>query len=137
MNKWHETVQKHRKLICGITFAFTIFFSCFTFPFYNFTHQWSKYTTFINLPLTIMAFSYMGISEAWVLPEFSTGKVVLLNVLLVLLGMSCRYLLEFGEVSNTYNFTPLNSIVHIGVAVATITLAWYIGKSKYYSETEG
>ena len=27
------------------------------------------------------------------------------------LGMVCRYLVEFGEVSNTYNFTPLNIIV--------------------------
>lgn len=35
------------------------------------------------------------------------------NSLYILAGMGCRYLLEFGEVSNTYNFTVPNMIVHV------------------------
>ena len=35
-----------------------------------------------------------------------------------------RYLLEFGEVSNSYNFTVPNMLLHIGVTVTLSTLSW-------------
>ena len=48
-----------------------------------------------------------------------------MNLMLVVAGMGARYLLEFGEVSNTYNFTVLNSTVHIFVTVVLTTITWY------------
>ena len=53
-----------------------------------------------------------------------------LNLLLVLLGMGARYLLEYGEVSNTYNFTLPNMLLHICVAVVLSTLSWLWTKTE-------
>ncbi len=29
------------------------------------------------------------------------------------LGLACRFLLEYGEVSNIYNFTPINTVIFL------------------------
>ena len=57
--------------------------------------------------------------------ESTFGKIFFMNLMLVVAGMGARYLLEFGEVSNTYNFTVLNSTVHIFVTVVLTTITWY------------
>jgi len=57
----------------------------------------------------------------------------LLNTGLVVLGMISRYFLEYGEVSNTYNFTLLNSSVHIVLTVLWSTVNWY----KYRKQFQG
>ncbi len=67
----------------------------------------------------------MGIAEANVFMESTFGKIFFMNLMLVVAGMGARYLLEFGEVSNTYNFTVLNSTVHIFVTVVLTTITWY------------
>ena len=58
------------------------------------------------------------------LPHYGIQLILPLNLLLVLLGMGARYLLEFGEVSNSYNFTVPNMLLHIGVTVTLSTLSW-------------
>ena len=75
--------------------------------------------------IPIAAFWEMGIIEAGLFPDRPVVKMTLLNLGLVLLGMGCRYLLEFGEVSNTYNFNMINSMVHIFATVTLSTLSWY------------
>ena len=52
-------------------------------------------------------------------------QVALLNLGMILLSMLFRYLLEFGEVSNTYNFTAPNIALHI-VATLTISMVSYL-----------
>lgn len=63
-------------------------------------------------------------------PNCKLCHILLLNLLLVLLSMGSRYLLEFGEVSNTYNFTLPNMILHILVTVTLSTLSWVWTVSK-------
>ena len=41
---------------------------------------------------------------------------------MTLLGLACRFLMEFGEVSNTYNFTPPNVALHLSVAAVITAL---------------
>ena len=52
-------------------------------------------------------------------------QVALLHLGMILLSMLFRYLLEFGEVSNTYNFTAPNIALHI-VATLTISMVSYL-----------
>ena len=125
MSKWKNLTNKQRKLLYVIVFVFMILFSCTTFPIYNFTHKISKTLTLINFIIPIAAFGEMGIIEAGLFPDRPVVKMTLLNLGLVLLGMGCRYLLEFGEVSNTYNFNMINSMVHIFATVTLSTLSWY------------
>ena len=40
-------------------------------------------------------------------------------------GMGCRYLLEFGEVSNTYNFTLFNGISYLALIPAGTAMAYH------------
>ena len=48
------------------------------------------------------------------------------NSLYILVGMGCRYLLEFGEVSNTYNFTLPKMIVHVLLINILCLACWYL-----------
>ena len=50
------------------------------------------------------------------LKGWKIGKVLLVNMGVILLGMVLRFFLEFGEVSNTYNFTGPNIVIHIAAA---------------------
>ena len=44
-------------------------------------------------------------------------------------GLACRYLLEFGEVSNTYNFTLPNIALHLTAFTGISSLSWrYVAK---------
>ena len=136
MNKWQEILQKHRMLICTIIFMLMILFSCTTFPFFNFTHEWSKTIRYMNVFITCTAFWVMGTAEAEVMREKSSLTVFVLNLFLVFAGMVARYLLEYGEISNVYNFTMLNSIVHMFIATLVSTAAWGISVAKTRAKGE-
>ncbi|MBQ2412747.1 MAG: hypothetical protein II313_04915 [Anaerotignum sp.] len=50
-------------------------------------------------------------------------------------GMICRYFLEFGEVSNTYNFTLFNIVVYLFIVPVFTLLAYeFMDKAKYKKE---
>ena len=136
MNKWQEILQKHRKFVCTIVFMLMILFSCTTFPFFNFTHEWSKTIRYMNIFITWTAFWVMGTAEAEVLRDKSSLTVLVLNLFLVLAGMGARYLLEYGEISNVYNFTMLNSIVHIFIATLVSTASWGTSVAKLRQKGE-
>ena len=52
------------------------------------------------------------------------GVIILITSITVGLGLLCRYLLEFGEASNIYNFTIPNTLLHVGVFLALTGLTW-------------
>ena len=57
--------------------------------------------------------------------NFSRNKVwrsAALALGMTLLGLACRFLMEFGEVSNTCNFTPPNVALHLSVAAVITAL---------------
>ena len=56
-------------------------------------------------------------------------KITLFNLVIVLAGMVCRYLLEYGEVSNTYNFTIPNILFHIVAALGISIISYIVSKS--------
>lgn len=59
--------------------------------------------------------------------DFQKGYLLVCSygvIALAWAGMGCRYLLEYGEVSNVYNFTPFNVICYLAV-VPTGTLIAY------------
>lgn len=55
-----------------------------------------------------------------------TGNRIYETYTPILVGMGCRYLLEFGEVSNTYNFTVPNMIVHVLLINILCLACWYL-----------
>ena len=50
--------------------------------------------------------------------------VYIATFVLTSIGMVCRYLLEFGEVSNTYNFTLFNIVSYLVIIPIGTTFAY-------------
>ncbi len=52
--------------------------------------------------------------------------MAIISLAFTIIGYGCRYLLEYGEVSNTYNFTVLNTVFHtfVAVGITTLTVLW-------------
>ena len=100
------------------------------FPIYNFGKHYTHVLTGILLYLNIACYLELGIFEKRVLKLSKVSYAALLNLGIVLAGMGCRYLLEWGEVSNTYNFTIPNVLLHIAVTFAISTLSYLLVKNK-------
>ena len=92
--------------------------SCCTFPIYNFTKDFGKSIVTTNLILNVLCYYELGKFEKLMQKDWKIGKVLLVNMGVILLGMVMRFFLEFGEVSNTYNFTGPNITIHITAALA-------------------
>ena len=52
-------------------------------------------------------------------------QVYLLTLALTVLGLLCRYVLEYGEESNTYNFTVLHVASYLILMPAFTALAYH------------
>ena len=87
----------------------------------------------MNLLIPGMSIAFhgsIGAYEATLLPHWSVLAAGTLNLGMVLGGLTCRYLLEFGEVSNTYNFTLSNVLLHTLLLCAIATLAFAESKKR-------
>ena len=99
--------------------------SCCTFPIYNFTKDFGKSIVTTNLILNVLCYYELGKFEKLMQKDWKIGKVLLVNMGVILLDMVMRFFLEFGEVSNTYNFTGPNIAIHI-IAALVISFVSYL-----------
>ncbi len=113
-----EAILKHKKGFTITAYIFLVFIGCFTFPVWNFTRA-SWYNVFI----AIFAYYEIGMLFRVLYEDKPLYKVALASLCFTIIGFVCRFLLEYGEVSNTYNFTLLNTTFHTLVAVGIPTLA--------------
>jgi len=123
MNNFYLTIQRNRKKWLIVFYGFAFFFGCFTFPIVNFSPDAPKVLTFISLLVCIGAYYETGMVAGALYHNKKMGFHILLSVFHVAVGMVLRYLLEFGEVSNTYNFTLPNIAVHMIATVAICTVS--------------
>jgi len=126
-NRLYILLQEHRKTGITIFWIVAIFFGCFCFPFVNLTNILSdtqKQISTINLFTCLVAYTEVGLLSGYLFENKKVGVVLLINAAHIIGGMICRYLLEFGEVSNTYNFTLTNIAIHI-VAISCICFCGY------------
>lgn len=119
-----QFVQSHKAVAYGLVFGMVIFFNCFGFPVYNLNKEWPFSITSMYLYLDIEAAIFSGAILAVLLSQRRIWQMVLLPAALVCGGLVCRYLLEFGEVSNTYNFTLPNIALHVAAFVGISSLSW-------------
>lgn len=124
MIKLREFVHKHKKQAIMVGFLFIICLQCCVFPAVNRSYNAPYAIVFINFIAAIGICKYSGDLEAEFLPNGTWGQVLILNLVLTLLGMAARYLLEYGEVSNTYNFTFRNMLLHIVMMVLWSSVFW-------------
>ena len=120
----NPAVIKISVLILGATLG------CFCFPVYNLTKEYTGTTRLLSIAVTWMAYHNIGryLAGAFAYKKDTAVKtaatLVGFNCLHIFAGMGCRYLLEFGETSNTYNFTAPNIILHLVVVNAICLWSW-------------
>lgn len=100
------------------------------FPIYNFGKHYTHALTGILLYLNIACYLELGIFEKRVLKLQKVSYAIFMNLGIIFVGMGYRYLLEWGEVSNTYNFTMSNVLLHVTVTFAISTLSYLLVKNK-------
>ena len=122
--------NKKRMLIGGIFICLVFITSCM-FPFLNLTKETPIKMEVVNwlvIVVSIMFYHSIGQSEAKLFPNSSAMFIILFNLIATIVGMGSRFLLEFREVSNTYNFTIPNIILHILISVVLISGTWLFYK---------
>ena len=118
-----EYILAHKKQLMMIfDCAFLVFIGCFTFPVFQFSKEAPDISRGLNLMITLMAYYEIGLLQNVLYGSKKIGVIAGINLGMTLLGFLCRFLLEYGEVSNTYNFTMPNIALHLLVAVRVTTL---------------
>ena len=124
MTKAQKFLENHKRVVGIMGFMFIVCIQCCVFPFYNFTHDVKFFIQLVNFMAAIGIAKCTGDLEAAIFPNGTWSVILLLNFILALLGMAARYLLEYGEVSNTYNFTARNMVLHLVFMVLWSTQFW-------------
>ena len=137
-NRLYTLLQSHRKIGITLFWVIAIFFGCFCFPFVNIINVLSdaqKQISIINLFTCLVAYAEVGLLSGYLFEKKNIGVVLLINVAHIIAGMICRYFLEFGEVSNTYNFTLPNIAIHI-IGILCICICGYLHAKKQIEENK-
>lgn len=117
-------IERHKKLFITLSLLCFLFIAASAFPIYNFNKEYSRYITLSNIGTNLFWAFYLGSVEEDAFPKLCAKRILLLNLGLVLLSLLARYLIEFGEVSNLYNFTLPNILLHVAATVTVSTLSW-------------
>lgn len=122
-------LRRHPAFAKSILLAYVVFAGCFVFPIRS---------THFPLDLTklyVLAASYgmIGLGFAGLYGESKEKFVFPATLFLTMAGMACRYALEYGEVSNTYNFTVPNIVSYL-VIIPVLTLTAYCWIVKFLTQ---
>ena len=112
-----EKILAHRKQFLIGECICLIFFGCFTFPVYNFSKDAPEISRWITLFVSLAAYYEIGLIQGVLFEHKEHLKCMGLTLSMTLVGLLCRYLLEFGEVSNTYNFILPNIVLHLFMSI--------------------
>lgn len=115
-----ENFHINRRIQWGLVLFYIVFESCAGFPLWNEITPPAE-----KVPLLLVAFGFAGGMLAGMLPEPRTVRVLLVTAGFVGVGMAARYLLEFGEVSNTMNFTPGRTILFLAAVPCYATAVYW------------
>lgn len=125
LTAWAKKQQKVG-VMKWIIWGFWIFLTCFGFPLWSkqMPLKWADIFTFIST-YGILALGLYGVYGE------DRGPFLFPRMMVVtVIGMICRYFLEFGEVSNTYNFTLLNIVVYLFAAPVYGLLVYEFGEKE-------
>ena len=131
-NRLYTLLQSHRKTGIAIFWIVAIFFGCFCFPLVNFTKTLSdmqKQIRIWNIFICLLAYVEVGLLSGFLFEKNKIGVVIFINAAHIIAGMICRYFLEFGEASNTYNFTLPNIVFHI-IIISCVCICSYLHTKK-------
>lgn len=106
--------------------AYIVFVGCVAFPISSERFP----LDFMKVYLLIASYTMIGIGLAGMYGREKEKLIYLITLGFTIVGMISRYILEYGEVSNTYNFTVLNVFTYI-VIIPSFTVIAYHYSGKY------
>lgn len=131
-----EKIKRHKKIILTGMIGGSILVNGGFFPIIKFNPENPvNLEIMLRLVIVVMTFTfhkYIGSLESTIFSKWSAILLSIFNVFLVLSGLICRYLLEFGEESNTYNFSMLNVCFQVIVLAFISTLTCLMEQKKNY-----
>lgn len=120
-----EYLQKHKRITWIVLLSYIVFNGCFFFPFSNERFAFTLDKGFI----VITTYGMIGIGFACILKRGKSLMVLMFTFCFTIIGLICRYFLEYGEVSNIINFIPINIISYlIIIPVYCMAVYWAIYK---------
>lgn len=122
-SKTMEIIERHKKAWSVFFYGAIVFFSCCLFPLTKYAGgdgiEWINVIVFFAVFISLGDFlRYLNLYH---------GKLSfnLLSILVAIVGgLLCRYLLEFGEISNVYNFT-LGNIAFFVLGALLLVMAGF------------
>lgn len=120
MEKIKLYLENHPKIPKMIVLGYIIFAGCVIFPFGNERFSFD----FMKAYLVIASYGIIGFGFVGVYGINKKRFVYISSLILTGIGMICRYLIEYGEVSNTMNFTAFNIISYL-VIIPIFTVIAY------------
>ena len=121
-------IRKHKKVVYTLGLLFVIFLECCVFPVGSITRTEWFTIGIVNFIAAVGICKCVGEIEASLFPKATWIMIGLLNIGITVMGMVARYFLEYGEVSNTYNFTLKNIVIHMIIMLLLSTLFWMQSK---------
>lgn len=135
MEQFRAYVQKHRSISYVLGIDFLVFINCCGFPILNLSKEWPLMMTATQIYIVFAGALFSGAILAGLFPKKRFAAVAAVDCAAIVIGLVCRYLLEFGEVSNTYNFTIPNTLLHIGIFLFLSMLVWLTAEGKRSADT--
>jgi len=115
--------EKHIKIMRIIILCYIVFAGCFTFPIRS---EGKYFLDFMKLYLLVASYGIIGTSLAGLFGKNKGRLVYTVTLAFTVIGLVCRYMLEFGEVSNTYNFTPENIIEYLLIVPIAVLIVYFV-----------
>lgn len=129
-----------KKVMTGSMIVLTMLINGGFFPVINFNPENPvKLNILMQLIILFMAAGAhyeVGLLETKIHSQWSVPAIAAFNICLVAAGLFGRYLLEFGETSNTYNFTWYNILFQIAL-LSLISTGTYLFQSKQTDTENG
>ena len=99
----------HPRIPKILVLGYIVFAGCFVFPIRSEPFP----LDFQRVYLLAASYGVIALAFAGIWGPDRERMVCVVTFILTVIGMACRYLLEFGEVSNTYNFTLFNIVSYL------------------------
>ena len=120
--KLQQFFKIHPQIPKVLTLGYIIFAGCLVFPI----RSESFPLDFQGVYLLVACYGVVALSLAGIWGPNRERMVYIVTFLLTAVGMGCRYLLEYGEVSNTYNFTLFNIVSYLAIIPIGTTIAYQL-----------
>ncbi|WP_321003115.1 hypothetical protein [Eisenbergiella porci] len=114
-------LKRHPVAVKIFLWLYVVFAGCFVFP----VRSEQASLDFTKIYLLIVSYGIIGLGFAGVYGTKKEKVIYPLVLVFTAAGMACRYLLEYGEVSNSYNFIIHNIMAYLALIPLFTVLAYH------------